>query len=275
VSLSTFIERPAVKAYLRENVPKPWFQVRAEIMAPPLTDAPGWSGCAFDYVLRFYIQKLNPSAAKVRRWLAEESLSLLEHSRVGAPALKRARGIVETAKLRHRAYLKSKRDDKPGEELILAAIDLAQLDLVYRIGRLELNPIDGARVQDVTNMLGLVRADDFRAKRTCVLNPTFGAASELVGGADADLLIDGTLIDIKTNRHLELGRDVFNQIVGYYFLSLIGGVDGCRGKAMVAEVAIYFARFGVLHRIPVSSFMDNNRLPAHLAWFESECRDCE
>jgi len=107
------------------------------------------------------------------------------------------RGIVETAKRQHRAYLKSKREEKPGEELIRAAIDLAQLDLVYRIGRLELNPIDGARVQDVTNMLALVHADDFTAKRTCVLNPTFGSASELVGGADGDMFIDGTLIDIK------------------------------------------------------------------------------
>jgi hypothetical protein len=38
----------------------------------------------------------------------------------------------------------------PNEELVRAAIDLAQLDLVKRIGRLELLPIDGAMVDDVT-----------------------------------------------------------------------------------------------------------------------------
>jgi len=272
VSLTTFVERPDVKEYLRLNVVKPWFQVHAEIKAPPLTDAPGWSGCAFDYLLRFYVQKLNLSTAMARPWSAEESLAVLERSRIGASTLKRVRGIVETAKRQHSAYLKSKREEKPGEELIRAAIDLAQLDLVYRIGRLELSPIDGARVQDITNMLALVRADDFRAKRTCVLNPTFGSASELVGGADGDMFIDGTLIDIKTNKHLELGRDVFNQIVGYYCLACIGGVDGCRGKMRVTEAAVYFARFGILHRLPVSSFVDSSRLPTLLVWFKAACK---
>jgi hypothetical protein len=30
------------------------------------------------------------------------------------------------------------------------------------------------------------------------LNPDFGFASKLVGGADADIVLDSTLIDIKT-----------------------------------------------------------------------------
>src|SRR5437588_12429291 len=34
VSLSTFVERKDVKEYLRLNVPKPWFQAKAEITAP-------------------------------------------------------------------------------------------------------------------------------------------------------------------------------------------------------------------------------------------------
>jgi hypothetical protein len=159
--------------------------------------------------------------------------------------------------------------------LIRATVDLAQLDLVYRIGVLDLQPINDAIVGDLGNMLALVRPEDFRAKRTCVLNPTFGAASELVGGADGDLFIDGTLIDIKTNKHLELGRDVFNQIVGYYCLSCIGGVDGCRGNVKVTEVAVYFARFGLLHRLPVGSFVDRKCLPALLAWFKGACREHE
>ena len=272
MSLTTFVERPDVKEYLRLNVAKPWFEVHAEIKAPPLTTSYGWAGTAFDYLLRFYVQKLNPPTAKVRRWLAQESLAILERSRIGPSTLKRVRRIVDTAQQQHRSYLKNKREQKPNEELIRAAIDLAQLDLVYRIGRLELLPIDGAMTEDVSNMLALVQPDDFRAKRTCVLNPIFGTASELVGGADADLLLDGTLIDIKVNKNLEFGRDIFNQLVGYYCLSCIGGVDGCRGKMKVGEVAVYFARFGILHRLPVSSFVDSGRLPALLAWFKAACK---
>ena len=58
-----------MKEYLWLNVPKPWFQMRAEIKVPPLTTSYGSTGTAFDYAMRFYLQKLNPSA-KVRRWLA-------------------------------------------------------------------------------------------------------------------------------------------------------------------------------------------------------------
>jgi hypothetical protein len=120
---------------------------------------------------------------------------------------------------------------KPGTELIRAAVDLAQLDLVYRIGLLDLQPINDAMIEDIGNMLALVRAEEFRAKRMCVLNPTFGDASLLVGGADGDLFIDGTLIDIKVNKNLELGRDIFNQLFGYYCLSCLGRVDGCRERS--------------------------------------------
>jgi len=267
VSLSTFVERKDVKEYLRLNVPKPWFEVRAEIKAPPLTTSYGWTGTAFDYAMRFYLQKLNPSA-KTRRWLAEESVAMLGAGRrENVRTMKRVRGIVETAKDCLRSYLKSRRSAKPGRDLIRAAIDLAQLDLVYRIGLLDLQPINEAMVEDIGNMVALVRPNDFRAKRTCVLNPTFGAASELVGGADGDLVLDGTLIDIKVNKNLEMGRDIFNQLVGYYCLSCIGGIDGCRGK--ITCVAVYFARFGILHRLPVDSFVEASRLPAHLKWFKA------
>jgi hypothetical protein len=107
VSLSTFVDRKDVKEYLRLNVPKPWFELRAEIKAPPLTTSYGSTGTAFDYAMRFYLQKLNPSA-KARRWLAEESAALVVASRhETARTKKRVLGIVETAKDCVRSYLNS------------------------------------------------------------------------------------------------------------------------------------------------------------------------
>jgi hypothetical protein len=103
-----------------------------------------------------------------------------------------------------------------------------------------------------------------------VLNPTFGSASELVGGADADLFLDGTLIDCKTTKHLEMRRDIFNQLLGYYCLSRIGGVEGCRGR--VTAIAVYYARYGILHRIPVSAFVDERRFPAVLKWVKTRAK---
>lgn len=172
---------------------------------------------------------------------------------------------MQTAKENYQSYLASRGEKKPGEELIRASVGLAQLDLVYRIGLLDLIPVKKAVVDDLSNLLTLVDSEHFKTKRTCVLNPTFGSASELVGGADADLFLDGTLIDFKTTKHLEMKRDIFNQLLGYYCLSCIGRIEGCRNK--VTALAVYYARYGILHRIPISSFVDE-RFPALLKWFE-------
>jgi hypothetical protein len=118
-------------------------------------------------------------------------------------------------------------------------------------------------------MLALLRPEDFRANTRCVLNPTFGSASALVGGADADLIIDDTLIDIKSGKHLELSREIFNQIVGYYVLSCIGGIDNCP-SGEINYVAVYFSRHGVLHRLKLSEFVVEARMPNFPEWFK-EC----
>jgi hypothetical protein len=269
MSLTTFIELPDVKERLRLDVTKPWFQVEAEMKAPPLTASYGLTGTAFDYLLRFYVEKLNPSAVK-SSWVAEEGLATLEEFPPERASLRRARRILETAKELYHSYLASSGQKKPGEALVRASVGLAQLDVVFRAHRLDLAPAKGAMVGDLTNLLELVRPEDFKAKRTCVLNPTFGAASELVGGADGDLLIDGTLVDIKTSKHLEMKRDIFNQLLGYYCLSCIGGIEGCRRK--VTAVGVYYSRYGVLHRIPTRSFVDNRRFPGLLKWFQTRAR---
>ena len=268
MSLSTFVELADVKEYLRLNVTKPWFQVQSEIKAPPLSTSYGMTGTAFDYLLRFYVEKLNPFAKK-SSWVAESSLEILEERPPERGTLRRARRIVETAKEHYQSYLASKGEKKPGEELIRASLGLAQLDLVYRIGLLDLMPVKRAVVDDLSNLLALVDPVNFKGKRTCVLNPTFGSASELVGGADADLFLDGTLIDFKTTKHLEMKRDIFNQLLGYYCLSCLGKVEGCRSK--VTAIAVYYARYGILYRIPINSFVDR-RFPAVLDWFEGTAR---
>lgn len=269
MSLTSFVELPDVKERLRRDVVKPRFHVRSEIKAPPLTTNYGLTGTAFDYVLRFYIQKLNP-AAKQRPWVAEKSLAILAVGSPKSTALRRARRILAAAKEQYGAYLKDRRMKKPREELIRAAINLAQLDLVYRIGLVDLRPVKRAVVHDVAALLSLVRSEDFRAKRVCVLNPTFGSASRLVGGADADLFIDDTLIDIKTSKDMRLERDVFNQLFGYYWLSCIGGIDGCRAK--VTAVGVYYARYGLLHRMAVKSLVDSRLFPTLFRWLERRAR---
>ena len=45
------------------------------------------------------------------------------------------------------------------------------------------------------NLLPIIEPSTFKSTGVVILNPGFGLASALVGGADADLLIDDLLID--------------------------------------------------------------------------------
>ena len=64
----------------------------------------------------------------------------------------------------------------------------------------------------------------------------------MVGGADADLIIDRILIDIKTTKSNSFTQDMYNQLLGYYALSTFRkDLDG------ITELGIYFSRYGVLN----------------------------
>lgn len=88
----------------------------------------------------------------------------------------------------------------------------------------------------------------FSPKKKIILNPTFGEGSTLVGGADADLIIDNTLIDIKTTKDLKISRPIFNQLIGYYLIYLIGGIDNHK-DVNIENLGIYFSRYNVLWTI--------------------------
>lgn len=272
MSLTSFIEgNPTLRAKLLSEFTKPEFRLKANIEAPPLTTRYGLTGTAFDYLLRFYVKKLNPRA-RTRTWTAEAGLALLRGKNSLFPVAKRA---FEEAQACYHEFLSSE-VQCPTRQLAEASVRLAYLENIYRVRIVDdeaFKPITPTILDDLEAMLKLVRTDNFRSKRRCVLNPTFGGASRLVGGADADLIIDDTLIDIKTGRHLVLDREIFNQLVGYYTLSCIGGVDNCP-RGAIKQVAVYYARYGVLYRVKISDFVMKQRMPAFIKWFK-QCAEQE
>lgn len=79
-----------------------------------------------------------------------------------------------------------------------------------------------------------------------VTNPHFGAFSFNLKGANADLYVDGTLYEIKSNRtfHAEIRSEV---IVGYYLLSLISKANediAPLSHLEIDKLAIYYSRYG-------------------------------
>ena len=72
------------------------------------------------------------------------------------------------------------------------------------------------------------------------LNPTFDGSRD-VGGADADLIVDGTLFEIKTTVKPEIGADWIWQLMGYVLLDY-------RDALQITDIGIYMVRQGLLFR---------------------------
>jgi hypothetical protein len=287
MSLSSIIhDQKEFRDGLRARVVKPSISFGA-IKAAPLTTNYRIVGTAFDYVLRFFLQRIN-SVAQTRGWIAENGVERigtseyeydLDHNTLSHKADRKRRQAdtyINEARSEHQAYLKT---GLVTDKLLFAALRLAYLDVAVRAGPdridwVHLKSPDPKDVVDLHRLLALVNASSFRATRTCLLNPMFDA-SGLVGGADADLLLDDCLIEVKTTKNPHLDNRDFLQLIGYYFLHGFDGMHCGDSKSTGYEVnslAIYFSRYGYLWKIPVEDILPPGSVPETAKWFfESVC----
>lgn len=224
-------------------------------------------GTAFDYLFRFYLEKLNNIQNQSRGWIAETALmrlSLLNEQEAYEKGLE----IINNVKELHKEFIQTGNLSK---ELIRQTVRMSDLDPVFRagvgiksIGR-DANPAD---IEDIEKQLALINEKLFIAKDICLLNPTFGKASSLVGGADADLIIDDKLIDIKTTKKLELKTKDFCQVIGYFLLHRIEGLR----ETKINQLGIYYSRYGYLFLFNIRDMIDDNSLQAFTEWFENRIR---
>lgn len=272
---------------LKTEFLRPAFTLKTEIKAAPLTNNWGIVGTAFDYLMRFYLQHHNKNTFIQRdTWVADHSYKMLTSQfltskkteiRTGFHAdkvfktkdlLKIITDQYDQTKTNYSKYIS---DGKLTDNLIANTIFLAKLDAYFRAGIIDPNfdyhnPDD---IKDLKSILSLVNTNNFTAKHKCYFNPTFGEGSMLVGGADADLIIDNTLIDIKATKHLKLEREHLNQVLGYYILSLIGGVNDNPEDRPIENIGLYFARHGELWTLPIHHFGDKRKFEEFKKWFVS------
>lgn len=103
---------------------------------------------------------------------------------------------------------------------------------------------------DVAALTALLveRQPDLPAGGTQVIsNPTFDRSDDL-GGADADLVADGILLELKTAKTAALNKITVWQVLGYL---LADTTDRYR----IRGVGWYFARHGYLWHLPVEDFL--------------------
>ena len=283
MSLTSFLNRPDPKTLFSYYVKDPQRKLEGKLRAPSLSKNYNLVGIAFDYLLRFNLQYRFPKAI-TQKWVAEIACDLMEY--LLPPILEEdsedvinyeeslseedllhslnymeAKEELGIAKMNHQMYLL---DGVLRDDLLRSALVLAQLDFVFREKYFpknfgEVGPQD---IQDLRNLINIVDFSKFQPRNTCILNPTFHEASMLVGGADADLVIDECLIDIKTVKDLLVKREWIHQLVGYYTLGKIGGIGPERMEGeMIKNVGIYFSRYGILELFNIKELIDLNKLP--------------
>ena len=71
MSLKSFVQVEDVRARLRVDLIMPVLGPAREILAPPLTKNYSLVGTAFDYLLRFHLQRWNPEA-NTSDWIAQK-----------------------------------------------------------------------------------------------------------------------------------------------------------------------------------------------------------
>jgi len=259
-----------------------------EIVNIPLTKNSSTVGTAFDYLLRFLIIAHNPTAIP-RLWVAYNSLYLLEDEE----EMKEAESIINEAEERYYLFLK---DKKMNDDLITSTLLLAKLDVVQRreksLAEIDMN-VDPGDIVDLRNLIQGVPKEMYLEKKICILNPTFGLAGELVRGGDADLLIDNTLVEIKTTVSPKFTSLFFNQLMGYILLHYLGLIYNNNIKEIdatgkyeeegtetpdkkfletkIEKIGVYFSRFNYLFTIDLKDILHDGKMNwSLLEWFENE-----
>ncbi len=138
------------------------------------------------------------------------------------------------------------------DELVLKTLRFSMLDYFYRgsLGSMFGDTFipDNSNLKDEVDDLKALHhiiPDYFKTlHRSVWLNPDFKETSLLVGGADADLIVDQCLIDIKTTSKMQVNEFTWSQLVGYLILA-----EEARKHIefpLVRKFGVYFSRFGKL-----------------------------
>lgn len=282
MSLTRFVARPAMRAAFNANAARvrlPFNARGLEPTAPSRGLHHSAVGTAFDYLARFRL------AREVMRGLRDADVTLHD---TGWAAEDAVAAMADHPRYRRHhprwSFLVAKarelfddwvggREDDVGR-VAKCCQYLANVDLLVRIG--DFNPFFAPREAVQAELLELDAAFDplrlLGPRRTVMLNPVF-MLSDMVDGADADLIVDDTIIDIKTTNGIGPSAGHLRQLLGYAVLHGMGGVDAGSGEAStdpVRRVGVYFARYGRIAAWDIDEVMPDGGFDRFAAAFRAE-----
>ena len=222
-------------------------------------------GVAFDYLFRFHLERINKVDTQ-KPWISELSIERLLQFTEDKKTYNKGIEIINNVKSLKEKFIKT---GDCSIDLIKETLRMSYIDPYYRSGfgaeYIGLNA-DEEDVAEIEKQIKILDLDAFTAKHVCLLNPTFGEASSLVGGADADFLVDDKLIDIKTTKKLTLSLNDFCQIIGYYILHEISGINSNK-KISINQVGIYYSRYAYLFLFNIHDIIGKEELNSFVKWF--------
>ncbi|MGN7300364.1 hypothetical protein [Ferdinandcohnia sp. SAFN-114] len=236
-------------------------------------------GTAFDYLARIMLARVvkknrDESYTDI---VAEGGLMVLsrfltKHRSIESKIKKKFTKAIKKLK----AFSNNKKDIK---ELILDVCFLAKLEIIFRSGLPPTNLLeksffddpDDEVIKDLEQLCDVFQEKfiqtSVNSTSEIIYNPNFGVSSAFVGGADGDVIIDGTLYDFKSGKNIGYKWQEVAQIVGYSLLNEIS-LDVSKANEYsddpyqhleIDRIAFYRARYGEIEYINLSYF-DKNQI---------------
>lgn len=242
------------------------------ISAPARTRHYNIVGSAYDYAVRFEIKRRIPRArmGPVVAELARKAIVARKLDLSNEKARQLSASIGDALKA-CRAYLQNPTPNLSAREAMTrACIVLAQADLIYRQHEVLgfLGKVDERDVKDITRMLILTRWEKLVPSLPIILNPSFGAISRIVRGADADLISGRQIIDLKTTSEAVTPAHVA-QVLSYVVIARAARRIGARIPA-VSSAGLYYARHGAFVEFELSGLIETEDFRAcEISFFEA------
>ncbi len=284
--MAQFHEWPEVVTRLKPFRPKLPRKITAPLLVSPRTKRYALVGTAFDYLIRFELERRAPHCV-TRKWMAAyapariwsvspdgrtaigrdffRGLTTPEQYRAPEEIVVIARKFLADAREAVQTHL-ARTDPTSLEfaELARHSIRLAHLESIPRADSLSPNftEIDPDDVEDLLAMLTVVPFDQLFHEKTMLLNPGF----DLINGLDLDLIAGDCLIDFKTTKEDSILAKTLDQMLVYFAACRIQrGKDGVFPP--INRIGLYFCRRGYLHLMDASLWTDRPEFAEFERWF--------
>jgi hypothetical protein len=238
MSLTSLLKIPIIHKEFMSKIAIPKVDKKWETLVPRKTGDPAKLGTSVDYAIRFWLQKKH-GGIQVNPLVAELALTR-DIPEFTFNKKSEARKIVKQA-LEHIEQAKALDDS-----FCYWCFQLANLDLIYRQQIMPKSiPMIPSKsdIRELKDLVALAIKNWPIPRSYCLLNPTFGNASQMVGGADADVIQDSTIIDIKCVAEPSIS-DVVTQLIGYTSLYSAGSIDGLPIGEGIDKIGVYYVRHG-------------------------------